>query len=70
MTPVVVECRAEDLESAVVVVGHNPPGEDEDPLSEMGRADVGRSNTTPFRIEPSRGQVGAHEGESSPGKVV
>lgn len=70
MTPVVVECRAEERESAVVVVGQSPPGEHEDPLAEMGRSDIGCSNTSPDRIEPSRGQVGADEGKSSPGKVV
>lgn len=70
ITPVVVECRAEDRESATVAVGHAPPREEEDALSEVRSADVGRSKTAPFRIEPSRGQVGAYDGEPSPGKVA
>jgi hypothetical protein len=32
-------------------------GQDENPLSAVGRSDIGRSDTTPFRIEPERGQV-------------
>ena len=38
-------------------------GEDEDSLSLVRRSDIGRSEHTPFRIEPERGKVGKNVGE-------
>jgi hypothetical protein len=32
-------------------------GQDEDPLALMGGTDIGRSYSTPLRIEPERGKV-------------
>jgi len=47
--------------SAVVAVGH-----DKDPLAEMRGADVGCSDTVPFRIEPERGQVSEYVSKEPP----
>jgi len=38
-------------------------GEDEDSLASVRRSDIGRSEHTPFRIEPERGKVGKNVGE-------
>jgi len=50
-------------ESAPVAVG-----QDEDPLSSVGRSNVGRADTTPLRIEPELGQIGEDSGKSSSNK--
>jgi hypothetical protein len=39
---------------------------DEEPFAAMGRADVGRSYSCPFRIVPDRGKVGKDVGKSKP----
>jgi len=38
-------------------------GQDEQPLSPVRRSNVGRSDTTPFRIEPHFGKVGKDIGQ-------
>jgi len=43
----------EPIESIPVGVGHQP-----EPFSSMGGTDFGRTETTPFRIEPHFGKVG------------
>lgn len=62
---VVPECRPLSVEYAAlpesccaVAVGQN-----EKSLSSVGRSDIGRSKTSPLRIEPKRGKVGKNVGE-------
>jgi hypothetical protein len=50
-------CRPGPFVSLVRGVGSRPR-EDEDPLAAVRGANVRRSNTSPFRIEPRRGKVG------------
>jgi hypothetical protein len=40
-------------------------GQDEDSLSSVGGANVGRSKSSPLRIEPERVKVGKHNVESA-----
>jgi hypothetical protein len=49
----------EDSQSSAVAVGQN-----EDPLPTVRRADIGRTRTSPFSIEPDFGKVGKHLTES------
>jgi hypothetical protein len=49
--------------SVLTGVGH--AREDEEPLPEVGRPDLGRGEHAPFRIEPERGQVSEDNVESS-----
>jgi hypothetical protein len=62
MTPVVVEWRAEERQSASVAVGQK-----EDALASMRRTDFSGSEQIPFRIEPEVGQVAEYGGQSASG---
>ena len=52
MTPVVVECLADERESETAGVGQN-----EDPLPLLRTTDFLREYSCPLRIEPARGKV-------------
>jgi hypothetical protein len=62
ITPVVVVCLPADALSRVLAVGQN-----EDPLSSVGRTNVGRSKTHPLRIEPEIGQTSKESSNPIPG---
>jgi hypothetical protein len=55
----------EPLLLASPAVGVGQVGENPNALAAMRRANVGRSQHSPFRIIPERGQIGEHTVESS-----